>query len=103
VQRLHQQHTLNPVHEVDGFFEPEIVHQEYVHRPGPAQDEDKPHDPDQRRHDHRQDGEIRENPPPREFIAQQQEGKGDADDGGGDDRPHPQQQGVHQRLEVVAV
>ncbi|MCU0563163.1 MAG: hypothetical protein MUE48_04335 [Desulfobacterales bacterium] len=94
VQGLDQQHPLDAVHEVDGFLEAEVVHQQDVDRPGPAEDEDEAHDPDQRRHDHRHDRQIREQPAARELVAQQQEGEGDADDRGGDDRSHPQQHGV---------
>ena len=98
MQGLHQQHAVNAVHEVDGFFETEVVHQDDVDRPGPPQNEDESHDPDQGRHDHRHDGEEGEEPAPREFVAQQKKGEGDPDDRSGDDRPHPQQHGVQQGL-----
>ncbi len=94
---------MDPVHEVDGFGEAKIVHENHVHRAGPSQDEDEAHHPDQGRHDHGNDGEKGEEVSPRELVAQEQEGKGDTDERGGDDGGDSQQERIHQGLKIKGI
>ena len=70
VQRLHQEHPVEAVHEIDRVRETEIVLEDDVDRSGAAQDEDEPHDADQRGHDHRDDRQVREEPPAGKIVPQ---------------------------------
>jgi len=103
VKRLYKQNTLDPIHEIDGFGKTKIIHQDHIHCPSPAHDEHKPHDPDKRRHDHRDNGQIGKEISPREIIAQKKEGNGDANNRRGNDCGYPEEKGIHKGFEVKGV
>jgi len=103
MQGLHQEHALNPVHEVDGLQQVEIVHQEDVHCASPSQDEDEAQDAHQRRRDDGDQGEIGEQIPERKLVADQEEGHHDPDHRGGHHGRHAQENRVPEGAEVEPV
>jgi hypothetical protein len=104
MQRLHQQHAVHAVDEVDRPRQAEPVLQQHVQRPRPTHDEREAEHADERRRDDRDQREIAEEVPADELVAHEQEGDGEAEDGGRGHRAEAEQQRVDERppVEVVA-
>jgi hypothetical protein len=103
VQRFHQQHAVQPVHEIDRLLQAEVILQYHVHRAGAAKDEGEAEHPHQRRRNDRQQREKRKRIAVREVVADQQERHRYTDDGGGEDRPHTQQHRFPERAQVERI
>src|SRR4030042_6992781 len=74
-----------------------------MHCPRPAHDEHKSHHPDEWRHDHRKNGEVRKKISSRKLIAQKEECNGDPDDRSGDHVSHAEEKGIDQTFQVIGI
>ena len=103
VERLHQEHAVDAVHEVDRGQQIEPVHEEDVDRPGPAQDEGEAEDAHQRRRDDRDQRQVAEQIAPDEVVTDEQEGDGKTEHAGRRHRSEPEQERVPERTAIEAV
>ena len=103
MERLHQQHAVDAVDEVDRLRQAEPVVEQHVHRARPPHDEREAQHAHQRRGDDRDQREIAEEVPANEVAPHQQEGDREADDRCRRDRAEPEHQRVHEGANVERV
>ena len=103
VERLDQHDAVKAVQEVDGPEHVEGVHQENVHGTGPPENEGEAQDPDERRGDDGDHGEIAEHVPAPEVAADEEERDGDAERRGRDDGREAEDERVPERSQVEVI
>ena len=100
---LYKQNAVDTIHKIDGFRKTKIVHQNDIDCPSPSHDENKSHDPDERGHDHGNDGQVREKIAPWKFITEQKIGDGNTKDRSGNDGGHTEKKGIDQGFEIEGI